>query len=533
MQFPSVPAAQPAAIPSAQPGAGQPAVAQPGLLAVPPLPASATLDPSLAAGASPWLDAYVAYASTVCPMLPPAFHESAALWLAGVAVARRLYVSLAGRTLYPNLFVAWLVPNQPYDAVAAFDLVRGLAERAFPGLLAPSHMRPLDLLFLFARCLGNHPADRRRSYYSNQQDERFPAQRGWLVDDLACLLSGSHPAFQRSGLGLLVAFYRCHPRYRYAAGGLGFLTAPDTYLSLLTCATPATLAGSLSAPALWELGWWPSFALVTPEPGHPAWQEPAPSPEPPELLRTVVTLFKKLPGTGHPDHYRPCQVTLAPDAAGACLAYRRALVRDFLTPDLDARLWSAYSQFPLQLIKVATLLAALDWAAALPPDPPPPSAQPHSHQARGRDLLFTFPPAQPRPAPKPRYRAGLWALGPPHPDPATTPPTLTLAHLARAQAIVEAWRHSLHRALAAALSTASCDLVDSSGALDARILRQVEKHEPAGATTRDVYRYLPDRKPAEIAARLAQLVTLGLVETIPGPDLPGRGGPTLYYRLAR
>jgi hypothetical protein len=49
------------------------------------------------------------------------------------------------------------------------------------------------------------------------------------------------------GLGLLVAFYQCHPRYRYATSGLGFLTVPNTYLSLLSCTTPATIAGSLSA----------------------------------------------------------------------------------------------------------------------------------------------------------------------------------------------------------------------------------------------------------------------------------------------
>jgi hypothetical protein len=481
--------------------------ARTGILSIPPLPASATLDPSLAGGAGVWLDTYVAYASVVCPMLPALFHESAALWLASVAVARRLCVSNSGRPIYPNLFVAWIVPNGLYEAAAALDLVRDLAERAFTGLLAPSHMTPLDLLYLFARCLGpdtgawlRSEGDWRRTYDGNQQDDHFPAQRGWLVDDLGRLLPTSRRAFHNRGLDLLVAFYGCHPRYRYATSGLGFLTVPDTYLSLLSCATPASIAGSLSERALWDLGWWPSFALILPEPGRPDWQVSVPASEPPALLGTLVRLFRKLPGTGQPDHYRPSQVALAPDVAAAWLRYRRALAYDLLTPDLDARLWNAYSQLPVQLIKVATLLAALDWVASLPPDPPP--------------------------APKPRGRA----KAPNHvPAPENGPvlgPTITLPHLARAQSIVEAWRASLHRALAG-------DRAAVSGDLDERILRQIEKHEPAGATARDVYHNLADRTPKEVAARLSELVTLGLVETIPGPDLPGPGGPTAYYRVAR
>ena len=107
---------------SLEPMPGPSSGAQACPLDIPPLPASAALDPSLAAGASAWLDTYVAYASSVCPMLPPCFHESAALWLASVAVARRLYVPMSGRPVYPNLFVAWIVPGSFYEATAAFAL---------------------------------------------------------------------------------------------------------------------------------------------------------------------------------------------------------------------------------------------------------------------------------------------------------------------------------------------------------------------------------------------------------------------------
>jgi hypothetical protein len=463
--------------------------ARTGILSIPPLPASATLDPSLAGGAGVWLDTYVAYASVVCPMLPALFHESAALWLASVAVARRLCVSNSGRPIYPNLFVAWIVPNGLYEAAAALDLVRDLAERAFTGLLAPSHMTPLDLLYLFARCLGpdtgawlRSEGDWRRTYDGNQQDDHFPAQRGWLVDDLGRLLPTSRRAFHNRGLDLLVAFYGCHPRYRYATSGLGFLTVPNTYLSLLSCATPASIAGSLSERALWDLGWWPSFALILPEPGRPDWQVSVPASEPPALLGTLVRLFRKLPGTGQPDHYRPSQVALAPDVAAAWLRYRRALAYDLLTPDLDPRLWNAYSQLPVQLIKVATLLAALDWVASLPSDDV--RTRTPAPKTRGRAKASNDLPA-PANAPVDGLTAMLARLAPAPRNDSARGPTITLPHLARAQSIVEAWRASLHRALAAD-RTAPGDLDHASSALDARILRQIEKHDPAGATVRDV-----------------------------------------------
>ena len=130
-------------------------------------------------------------------------------------------------------------------------------------------------------------------------------------------------------------------------------------------------------------------------------------------------MFRELPGTGrHPDHYRPLALTLAPGVAPAWQSYRRAVGYDLLTPELDARLWNAYCHLPLQLVKVATLLAALDWVAALPPTRPrPPAPWPPSCSASSSPRRCPCPPNRPS-----------------HPPP--------YPHLARAQLIVEGWRAS-------------------------------------------------------------------------------------------
>ena len=445
--------APPAPTPVAHPSL--PARSLPTTLPIPPLPAAAALDPTLGASAAPWLDAYVARSAAVCPMLPSMFHESAALWLASVAVARRLYVSTPAGPVYPNLFVAWIAPNVLYETGSAYILVRDLAERAFPGLIAPAHMTPINLLHLFADCLGPGPYDWQRSrfaYSDSGQDASFPAQRGWLPGDLGRLLPESRRSFHRSGLGLLVDLYGCPPRFHHADRGTGFLTASDTYLSLLAYTTPIAVAASLADRSLWDLGWWSSFAFIVPDLSPRDWREPSLAPETPALLETVVRLYKSLLGSGEPKRYRPCEVALEPTAAEAWTRYRRALVHDLRAPDLNSRLRVAYCQLPLQLVKVATLLAALDWAAALPPDASPVQRPASPVRRRARDQEAASPPTEP-------FRA----------------PAITLAHLARAQSIVEVWRANLHRALEAELTT-------TSAGLDARILRQVESHGAAGAT---------------------------------------------------
>ena len=278
-------------------------------------------------------------------------------------------------------------------------------------------------------------------------------------------------------------------------GYFGFLTVQHTYLSLLSYATPATIAGSLSDRALWDLGWWSSFALILPDSDRPAWHESTPAPEPPALLPQVVRLFHKLRGIGRPGQYQPYEVALAPGVDAAWLRYRRALAYDLLTPDLDARLWTAYPHLPVQLIKVATLLAALDWVAALPPDPPP------APKTRGYAEAPPHPPARARPdpspwptspAPNPSSRPGAPASTAPSPPTAPPPPaTWTPASCARS--------------------------------------RNTPLPAPPPATSTAAW---PTASPTRLRLAWPNLVTLGLVETVPAPDQPGPGRPTTYYRVA-
>lgn len=106
------------------PGAGEPAA--------PPLPA----------GAGQVVDRYVAYAETISPMTPRLFHESAALWLGAVAIARRMVLSTLFGPLFPNVFILWLAPTTLFRKSTALDVAHRLARQVFPHLMAAQDTTP-------------------------------------------------------------------------------------------------------------------------------------------------------------------------------------------------------------------------------------------------------------------------------------------------------------------------------------------------------------------------------------------------------
>ena len=243
-------------------------------------------------------------------------------------------------------------------------------------------------------------------------------------------------------------------------------------MSLLGASTPAALSLHLLSERLWGNGWWPRFAIITPPTGRPEWRVPREQDEPADLVAGLQRLSDRLPTATWPDTPKPMTVTLGPGVFDAWQRYNKALRYNLLTDELDHRLWGTYGRLPDQALKVSIILAALDWQG---------------------------------------YDAN---------------PKIQLPHLARAMAICEGWRESAHRAL----TTVTVTEFDR---LRVRILRQLARGEPQGATLRDVYRGMRDKTPNEIAETLQQMVDAGEVEEI--EQKPGKKGgrKTTRYRLAR
>jgi hypothetical protein len=437
---------------------------------VPELPEGARLDPALGKGAGAWLDTYTNYAKAISPMTPRTFHESAGLWLAAVAIARRLVLPMAFDEIYPNLFISWIAHTTLYRKSTALNVTRSVARDAFPHLLAPQDTTPEAFLSDLA---GLQPANLAQLSLFEQEnwtaERNFAAQRGWVLDEMSGLMAGAGKDYNAGLLEACLRFYDCDPVYTRSTRNQGRVVVRNSCLSLLGASTPAALSFHMTAERLWGMGWWARFALLTPEPERPAWRDAIETPRPKAIVDGLLSLYDRLPAAQWPEQTKAQTVHLGAGVFDHWNRYNKALSCDLLTEELPGQLWGSYGRLPTMALKVAMILAALDW--------------------------------QPE-----------------------TPCKIELPHLARALEITEAWRASAHRAI----ETANANEVD---VIFKRIMRQLAKH-PSGATVRDIYRFIKDKSPAVIEAALGEMVLAGLIEESE-PEQGKRGRPVKRFALIR
>jgi hypothetical protein len=440
---------------------------------IPALPDGILSDALSDAGAGQWVDDYVRYALAKSPMTPVAFHESAALSLASIAIARRLKVPMAFGDVYPNLFVIWLAPTTLWNKSTALDIARRQARRVFPHLLAAqdSTIESLhsDMAGYEPINLDKLPPDARDMW---ARERNYAAQRGQILDEMSGLLAGAGRDYNAGMVEALLRMYDCDALYTRSTRGQGRVVIKDAYLNILGASTPAAMTPHLSAEKSWSNGWWPRFAILTPETDRPAWKLATAEPEPPSISTKLHGLYDRLPPAIWPDAPSAVTVSIEPDASQAWHKYNKVIRYDFVGPGLDPHLSGTYGRLPVQALKVGTILSALDW--------------PEDQEA----------------------------------------PRIKPAHMARALTIVESWRVSAHR----------CVSDVRAGSFD-RLLQRVQgimtKYQPAGVTLRELRNDMRDVEPEGLERVLGQMVRLGLAEEVSsGSGLQG-GRPTARYVLCR
>jgi hypothetical protein len=439
----------------------------------PPLPAEARLDSGLADGAGTWVDLYVSHAAAISPMTPRRFHESAALWLASVAIARRLVLKMPFGDVYPNLFIAWIAPTTLYRKSTGLNVARSLAGRVFPHLLAAQDTTPEAFLSDMA---GREPSNFDKLTEQDKENWRqgrnYAAQKGWVLDEMSSLLVASGRDYNAGLTEALLRFYDCRPDFRRSTRGQGLIVVHNTCLSMIGASTPTAMARHLTAEKLWTIGWWPRFAVLTPDAARPEWSTAQERDEPPELAAGLRRLYDQLPAAQWPDPPKATTVRLDAGVHDAWERYNKAASFDLLTAEgIDARLHGTYGRLPTQALKVAIILATLDWE----PD-------------RGNA------------------------------------PTVRLPHLARAVAVCEDWRASAHRVL-------SLSAANESDRLRERILHQISRAGSKGATMRELRRSITNKEPAEIQAVLTQMIAAEEIKAINTEPGEKGGRRTTRYRI--
>jgi hypothetical protein len=266
----------------------------------------------------------------------------------------------------------------------------------------------------------------------------------------------------------LLRLFDCDESYTRSTRSQGLTIIKNAYLALLGASTPGALSPHLSNKRLWSMGFWPRFAILTAE-KRPEWREPEEAEEPQALTTGLERLLERLPSATWPDQPQALTVTFAEGVYQSWNQYNKTVSYDLLTDELDERLHGTYGRLPTQVIKVATILAALDWKEE-------------------------------------------------------AAPVIRAYHLAQAIAICEKWRASAHRALRMANES-------KFNVLQERIVKQLSKAGGIGATLRDVYKAMKDRTPDQIEDALRQLIKARMVEDIEQPGGPKGGAPTVRYRL--
>jgi len=446
---------------------------------VPELPASAKLTEAQvqqAAGVGQWLNDYIRWAGSAANETPLAFHLGAGLYLAAIAVGRRLYIHTPWRQqVFPNLYLMVVAVSTYYRKSAGLSLASEVARLAIPHMLMPQPGSPENFMSMLGGILPPNFADIPQLDRARlEKGNRYAAQRGLLRDELSGLFKSMGRDYMAGLKELIMTLYDCPPYMDSNTNNKGLVVIRDAALSILGAATPAELSSALSSSD-WFNGNLARFGLLTPEPEYKERSAPKDSQTPTELANRLRRLHERLPEPPLPDALGEKKTSeawsLSADIWIACHAYEQAL-RAMTAPSssLDDRLRAVYGRLHVQAIKVATLLAAMDWADE---------------------------------------DSGL-----PHPK-------VTAAHWYRAQQIVEDWRASAHRLLA--------DLGENEeGRLENRVLSLL-KACGGSATVRDLYRTL--RAPRKtVLETLKALEDDGRVIRVQNA-YSGRGRPPEKYEL--
>ncbi len=284
---------------------------------MPPLPAEAYLDPSVAEGASPWLDAYIEHSRRWSPRSYDGFHEAAGLWALSTVASRRVGLHLGGKR-FTSLYITLATRTSIYAKTTGTKVCMGMLEEAgLSYLLAADDATPQAFVKALAGHLPSDWADMPREKQLLIEERLGCAgQRGWFYEEFgqkvsAMMKDGGHMADFR---GLLRKFDDTPDVYEYASIARGNDKVAAPYLALLANLTPADLKPfAKKGAALWGDGFWARFAFITAPPSTPRSKARFPDGErvtPPALVSKLKAWHKRL---GIPK----AKITEKPDADGA------------------------------------------------------------------------------------------------------------------------------------------------------------------------------------------------------------------------
>jgi len=342
---------------------------------VPPLPAPARLTGAMERAASDtgaFLADYANYSNQIANTIPREMAEAAALSIASIAVARRLYFpTYFEPQIYPLLWILWVAESTVFHKTTALNVARRAIRQNMAHLLLPDESSSDRLIQDLA---GMKPSNFEQLPLFDQARWRLGArhsgQRGIVIDEASSLFSGFRKDYNIGKVEVFLKAYDCDDEKVHSTVKHGNIYMRWLYMPMLGATTPAAIQSAANL-SMWQMGFWPRFCVLVPERLFPdAIQHSDELISRPAVIdQTLTRLLEALPLPDDQAIYergespKSLEVTYTKEVWKHWVKYDDALSHTLQHPDAtaDDRLRKMYGRNPVKLLQVATLLAALDW----------------------------------------------------------------------------------------------------------------------------------------------------------------------------
>jgi len=337
----------------------------------PDLPQTCRLTPAQereASEAGQWERQYSAWAGATANETPLLFHQAAALVIGATAIGRRLYVATGfGEDIYPNLYLMVVAISTYYRKSTSLRLAERFIRRTMPHMLLPD---PGSAENFNAMVAGDESLMEKMQQGDKTRYGRgllnFPGQRLLIRDELSGMFRANASKDYMAGMKEnWLKFYDGIDESPLSSMGRGNVIVRDVSLSLFGTTTPDSLGYSITH-ADWGDGNMARFALITPEPDYrdrPALDTPLSHAD---LDRVIHDLHNRLPEPPRfnalGDRPKAESWSLVVKPYQHFRAYSNAL-RTLTAPGsaIDDRLRGWYGRHAVRALKIAIILAGLDW----------------------------------------------------------------------------------------------------------------------------------------------------------------------------
>lgn len=315
-----------------------------------------------------WEREFTQWAGRTANQTPLSFHQAGGLVIAGVAIGRRLYIPTHwGEEVSPNLYALICAVSTFYHKSTSLRLAERVLRSGMRYMIMPEPGSPENLVSHLAgdpKAIENMSAGDRAKYERGLL--RFAAQRLIVRDELGGLFKSMGKDYMAGMKERLMQFYDGMDETAVSTQTKGIMIIHDVALSIFGTTTPASLAGAISS-ADWRDGNLARFVLLTPEQDYKDRPAATSTELPLELPGLLTRLHNALPepplynSNGERPDMERWAVVVKPYQQ--FMAYSDAL-RDMTAEGagLDDRLRPLYGRHPVKALKVALILAAIDWA---------------------------------------------------------------------------------------------------------------------------------------------------------------------------